>query len=754
MIKFLKSIFTKAQTLNFNNFVLLDVNQTFDSADFSSILNAPTTLVGVFQLQSNRVPGGNKIEQVLISATGLAYTRFYDGSTQTWDGWVEISGGGGGGGLTNLPVSNSDGSVVVPATSMQVLGATVTANGSQAVVSINTNGVKSTVSNIIPPTSGYVGAQGDFWLNTVTGLFYTLSTPLTANPLIWTIINPTQPASYPAITSTTLTVTGSGTASQEIEVPSGKTLVVPATAQSNKYVSNIDASGTQQFANLPSSGYPNLTSATLTVTGSGTANQDIEVPTGKSLLVPSTIQAGKVVQYIDNTGTQQFITINSTLVVTTDPDSTISGNQGDARLNTTNGRLWIQTTVAPTYTWVNVNADTTGITNITSADNTVVITGSSSTKDLSITGKAVLAITTNGTNPLTNTIDIVGTGNTTVTRNGNQIIINSTGGGGGYASSFSTNTTSGVVPLVVNCTDTTANTSGQTPTGWAWSVIGGQASDYSISSATAQNPTVTFNASSAGNTYQIRLLASGSVTFTPALVTITPQAAQVVNGDFGVVQSFANPSGTVSKAHFDWSAGDLIAVTATKTNAQTCASVTSATIAVTGSTLIPTITLTAANINNGDVVNSSALTQQPTQATTYTTTVVAVMNNSDSSTTSKTHSTSAINYYVPALYIQNNSGTAYVFTKSDTKVATLDYVAGQSFNLNSLTNNWIWVAVPLNVTTLNCYVQAFPGTYGVITPNVVAPQITISGVTYSVFGYNLGTITSLVPIYVGSAPSL
>jgi hypothetical protein len=318
-------------------------------------------------------------------------------------------------------------------------------------------------------------------------------------------------------------------------------------------------------------------------------------------------------------------------------------------------------------------------------------------------------------------------------------------GGGGYASSFSTNTTSGQVPLVVNCTDTTANTSGQTPTGWAWSVIGGQASDYAISSATAQNPTVTFNASSAGNTYQIRLLASGSVTFTPALVTITPQAVPVTQGDFTIATTFSGSTKVLSFG--DYTASSAISAVFGLSNAQTCSAVTSATITANNSSPVPTIPVTVASINSAGTVISGNL-GQPSFPVTYTTTVVAVMNNSDSSTISRTHA-DTVSYYLPAFVIQNQLTTAPTFATSSPKLATETYSDGQGGTLTAGTDvQVLWVAIPtalLPTTLPKCWIYSNP--FWASESVDGQSTTTIGGVAFTVLQYNLsGTGGSVLSV--------
>lgn len=321
-------------------------------------------------------------------------------------------------------------------------------------------------------------------------------------------------------------------------------------------------------------------------------------------------------------------------------------------------------------------------------------------------------------------------------------------GGGSSTASFVANPSSGTAPLTLTLTDN----SNPTPTSWLWTI---SPNTYTINSGsltsstlnvTLQNATaytITMTPTKSGTTYQP----------TTASQTITPQAPAVINGDFTLSTTFSLEPNQKVVDYNNFASGDGIVVAANKLNAQTCASVTSSIITASNASPVPTVNVTTTNINNGTNSLSTSITN-PVFPVSYTTTVVAVMNNSDGTTTTKTHN-DVVKYYAAAKWQQTSSSTVPSFNGAGTNVVNDNYASGQSFTVGaSATNIWIWVAVPINITTLNCYFNSTFG-WGTSTPDVVAPQQTINGVVYSVFGYNQGgAITNAFAYYIDSHPTL
>ena len=454
----------------------------------------------------------------------------------------------------------------------------------------------------------------------------------------------------------------------------------------------------------------------------------------------------------------------SGITTITSPDGTvaitINGNTASinvAQQGATTGQVY-------TYNgtkWVPANLPTfNGVTDVTSSDNSVTVTTPSGTtaRDLSIVGKAVRGITTNGANPLTDIVDIIGTGNTNVTRSGNQIIINSTGGGGGATASFSANPSSGTAPLTVQFTDT----SNPTPTAWNWTVTGTNvtSADYSFTNsttATSQNPQITFNSV---KTFVITLTPTKTgVTYTAMSVSITPTPAPVVNGDFTMqtVISIGPNVSVVKRSYWDYVPDDLIDLIFGLVNTQTCASVTSATITSNTSSLAPTIPnpITPANINSGATVNSMTIPRPTVPSTTYTATVVAVMNNSNGTTASKTQ-TGSVRYYLPALYLQNQSTTPPTLTSGNTQLGTDDFALGQSGNISAGNDiQVLWLFVPN--TTISPDPVLWIGEGGLWAPVAQGSKTnaTVGNVNGTLYGYQLsatGRGVVATQFYVGVHP--
>lgn len=591
------------------------------------------------------------------------------------------------------------------------------------------------------------------------------------------------------LTSTDLTVTGSPVTTNGTITANLATI---GTANTYNYATiTTDSKGRVSSA---SSNTPitSITNGTTTITGALTliAGNNVTItPSGQNITISSTGGTGGVTITSPNSTiavggtttnptldlaqqgatTGQVLTYNGTKyapvslpnIVNSFKSNTQTARTGNITfLNGTN--TTIVDNLDNSYT---INSSNSGISNVASTDNSVAVAVSNQVANISIVGKTIqsLAIGASGTTR-TGALKFIAGSNVTITDNGDSTFtFNATGGGTSYQSSFSTNVTTGEVPLVVNCTDTTQERTGETPTGWAWSVIGGTSSDYSFTNsttATSQNPQITFNASSAGNTYQIRLLASGSVTFTAGFKTITPTNTPTVFGDFSLGMTFHTDPATITQPFYVWQTGQFFDVTPSLTTAQTCASVTSSVINSSNTSVPPTWVITATNVNNGFVTDTGAV-GQPVFPVTYSATVIAVMNNSDGSTSTKTHTSGNINYYLPAFWRQNQSKLSGLDINSETpQVATTNYVAGQSVVFASGTDiQVVWVGYPKTFTTPpNAYVITAGFPPGLVSRlSDTASIVVFAGISFSVYGYLLGDTgqqTFSSSLYLETPPSI
>lgn len=757
-----------------------DWNETTTTAK-SYIQNKPTPYT--LPIATNTVLGGVKI------GSGINVTA---------DGTISTSGTGSGT-VTSVGLTSTD---------LTVTGSPVTTSGT-ITANLATIGTANTYnySTITTDTKGRVtSASSNTPITSITNGTTTITGALTltaGNNVTITPSGQTLTISATGGGGGTGTVTSVGLSSNDLTI-TGSPITTTGTITAN--LVNKGTAGTYNYSTITTDAQGRVTSATANnpinsiITGTTTIKGDLTLVAGNNItLTPS----GQNIT-IDSTGGTSGVTItspNSTIAVggtTTNPTldlaqqgattgqvlayngtkyapfslptivNSFKANTGTARtgnialLNGTN------TTVVDnndgSFT-INATGGASGITNVTSTDSSVAVTVANEVANLSITGKTIqsLAVGSAGTTR-TGALKFIAGTNITITDNGDSTFtFNSTGGGSSYQSSFNTNVTTGVVPLVVNCTDTTQTTTGVTPTSWAWSVIGGSSSDYSFTNsttATSQNPQITFNTSSAGNTYQIRLLAGGSVTFIPALKTITPTPVPVVSGDFTIDMIF-NATGTVTTQLFtEWNADEFFEVHPALVNAQTCVSVTSSVITSSNNTGIPILQLNADDINTSADTTSNNI-PQPTFPLTYNATVIAVMNNSNGTTSSKTHTTNNCSYYVPAFWIQNQSKTtSFTVGASSTQVVQGNYTAGQSLLFASGSDvQVLWVAYPKSFTTPpNAYVitQGFPP--GLVERVSDTAQVqTLNTVTFNIYGYLLGDTgqqTFSSSLYLETPPSL
>ena len=352
---------------------------------------------------------------------------------------------------------------------------------------------------------------------------------------------------------------------------------------------------------------------------------------------------------------------------------------------------------------------------------------------------------------------LAGTNMVIVDNGNNSFTFNASGGTAISTASFIANPISGTAPLTVTLTDSST----PTPDSWLWTIT---PSTYTLNSGTltSNELNVTLNRSVQ---YTITMTPTkAGTTYSPVTASsnITPS---FVSGDFSLIATFQPPLTNKVRTFRDFQTSDYMQLVFTLLNSQQCTSVTSATITASNNSTAPALSnsVTPTTINTSATTNTLTIPDtvggtpyfidaNGVLGLTFTATVVAVFNQTDGTTISRTK-TDSMRYYVPAYYRQTNSSTVPAMDGA-TEVFADNYVQGQTFPMVSNSNNWIWIAVPTSLTTLNVYVVDF-GSYTTFTPDATGTQnigFSTHTVAYKIFGYNAITISRNATVYIGVPP--